>query len=58
MSILKLRDLIDEIRDGVEVVFEVEKDAAKTFLKIIQGEGGRVPIKVKINIEEPLDNEE
>jgi len=58
MAILKLRDLIDEIKDGIELTFEVEKDAATTLLKIIAGEGGEFPVKVKIKLEEGLDNDD
>ncbi len=52
MAILKIRDLIEEIRDGVEIQFEVDNNAAKTLLSIISGNGGTFPIKVKIKIQE------
>jgi hypothetical protein len=50
--ILKLRELIEEIKDGVELSFEVEEDASKQIIKILSGESGKIPIKVKIKIVE------
>ncbi len=52
MSFLKIRDLVEEIKDGIEIQFEVDNNAAKTLLSIISGNGGTFPIKVKIKIEE------
>lgn len=52
MSILKIRDLIEEIKDGVEIQFEVDKSAASTLLSIISGNGGTFPVKIKIKLEE------
>lgn len=50
--ILKLRELIEEIKDGIELSFEVDADASKQIIKILSGEPGRIPIKVKVKIVE------
>jgi len=54
----RIRELIREIEDGVELSFEVEDGAAKTLLKIISGKGGTFPVKVKIKIQEDVDKPE
>ena len=62
MSIFKLRELIEEIQDGIEITFEVSEDSSKMIAKILAGQGGKLPIKVKIKIDEndekDLDNDE
>lgn len=55
MGLFKIRDLIKEIQDGVELVFVAEENAFKKTLDILNGKGGELPIKIKIKIDEKDD---
>ena len=55
MDLFKLKDLIAEIKDGVEIVFVVEDNATYKLGEILRGRGGELPLKIKIKIEEEND---
>tara|TARA_R100000664_G_C2710881_1_gene107750 strand:+ start:273 stop:452 length:180 start_codon:yes stop_codon:yes gene_type:complete len=58
MPIFKLRDLIDEIRDGVTISVELEDDFYSKLGYIISNGKGELPVKIKINLDEPVDNDD
>ena len=52
---LKIRELIKEIQDGVELIFVAEENALQKSLDILKGKGGELPIKIKVKIDEKED---
>ena len=48
----RIRKLLAEIQDGVELIFVVEDNCLEKTIKIIKGQGGELPIKVRIKVEE------
>ena len=58
MPIFKLRDLIDEIRDGITISVELDDDFYSKLGHIISNGKGELPVKIKINLDEPVDNDD
>lgn len=49
---IRLRKLLEEIRDGVELIFVAEENALQKTLNIVKGKGGELPIRIKVKIDE------
>jgi len=58
MGIFKIGELIDEIRDGVNITIELEDDFTSKLGKVLMDGGGEIPMKIKIDLYEPVDNDE
>jgi hypothetical protein len=58
MGIFKIGELIDEIRDGVNITIELEDDFTTKLGKVLMDGGGEIPMKIKIDLYEPVDNDE
>lgn len=52
LGITELKQLISEIKDGVDVIFVVEDNAVSKLGEMLQGKGGELPIKIKIKVDE------
>lgn len=52
MDLFKLKELIAEIKDGVDIVFIVEDNATYKLGEILRGRGGELPLKIRIKIDE------
>lgn len=57
MGIFKIGELIDEIRDGVNITIELEDDFTTKLGKVLMDGGGEIPMKIKIDLYEPVDND-
>lgn len=52
MGLFNIKELIDEIKDGVSLQIEAEANAVERSFKILSGEPGVIPFKVVVKIEE------
>jgi hypothetical protein len=44
--------LLEELRDGFAVEFELTPDAGVQLLHLLKGEGGKIPVKMRVVPEE------
>ena len=58
MGIFKIGEVIDEIRDGVNISVELEDDFLNKLGKVLMNGGGEIPMKIKINLYEDADKED
>jgi hypothetical protein len=53
--IFKIKELIEEIKDGVTVTVELEEDFYFKLGDILKNGKGELPLKINVNIKEPDD---